>query len=143
MQSIPDIFEYLFETYGDITPQELRHLTTQVETMTFPPSEPVDTLFTEIDDLAMISELAKAPMTEQQMINMGYLLIQQAQVYSTALNKWNQMDHQEHTWENFKIHFRNAQKALRRTGALTVRDTLNHTEIVNLVQQGVQQTLEN
>ena len=38
-QSIPIIFDYLFETYGDVTPQELRHLTTQVESLNFPPNE--------------------------------------------------------------------------------------------------------
>ena len=64
---------------------------------------------------------------------MAYLLIHQAQVYSTALNKWNQWDQDDHTWEVFKTHFRDAQKALRHTGALTIKDTLNHAEIVNLV----------
>ena len=73
---------------------------------------------------------------------MGYLLIQQAQVYSTALNKWNQRDIDDQTWEEFKSHFREAQKALCRTGVLTIKDTLNHTEIINLVQQGVQQALD-
>ena len=142
VQSIPSIFTYLFETYGDVTPQELRQLTAQVEQMNFPPNEPVDTLFTEIDDLATIAELAKAPMSEQQKINMAYLLIQQAQVYSTALNNWNQQDQDAQTWESFKTHFREAQKSLRRTGALTIKDTLNHTKIIDLVQQGVQQALE-
>ena len=59
-----------------------------------------------------------------------------------ALNKWNQRDIDNQTWEVFKSHFRDAQKALRHTGALTIKDTLNHTEIVNLVQQGVQQALD-
>ena len=71
IHSIPDIFDYLFETYGDVTPQELRHLTTQVESMAFPLNEPVDTVFTKIDDLGTIAELARAPMTEQQKINIG------------------------------------------------------------------------
>ncbi len=131
----------MFETYGDVTPQELCHLTAQVESMTFPPNEPIDTIFTEIDDLGTIAELARVPMTEQQKINMGYLLIQQTQVYSTSLNKWNQKDFDDQTWDLFKSHFREAQKALRRTGALTVQESLNHTELVNLVQQGVQQAL--
>ena len=54
-------------------PQELRHLTTQVEQINFPSNEPVDTLFTEFDNLATIAKLARNPMTEQQKINMGYL----------------------------------------------------------------------
>ena len=72
---------------------------------------------------------------------MGYLLLQNTQVYTNALNKWNQLDGEQHNWENFKIHFRNAQKALRRTGALTIQDTINHTDLLNLVQQGVQMAL--
>ena len=40
-------------------------LTTQVEAMTFSPNVPVDTLFTEIDELSTIAEIAKAPMLEQ------------------------------------------------------------------------------
>ncbi len=117
IQSISRIFDYLFETYGDITPQELRHLTSQLESMHFPPNEPVDTIFTEIDDLGTIAELARAPMTEQQKINMGYLLIQQTQVYSTALICWNQKEYHDQTWTTFKTHFRDAQNALLRTGA--------------------------
>ena len=141
VKSIADIFDYHFETYGDITPQELWHLTTQVESMHVPPNKPVHTIFTEIDDLGTIAKLARALMTEQQKINMAYLLLQQTQVYSNALNRWNQQDFDNQTWENFKAHFREAQKALRRTGVLTLQETLNHTEIVNLVQQGVQQAL--
>ena len=87
-------------------------MTTQVESMNFPPNEPVDTIFTEIDNLGTIAELARAPMTEQQEINMAYLLIQQTQVYSTSLNKWNQLAFNEQTWENLKSHFRDTQKAL-------------------------------
>ena len=87
IQSIPDIFNYLFETDDDVTPQELRHLATQVESMTFPPNEPVDTIITEIDNLGTIADLNHALMTEQQKVNMAYLLLQNIQIYSTVLNK--------------------------------------------------------
>ena len=140
-KSIPEIFEYLFDTYGDVSPQELRMLTAQVEALNFPPNEPVDTIFTEIDELGTIAEIPKAPISEQQKINMAYLLLQNTQVYTTALNKWNQRPAAEHSWENFKSHFRDAQKALRKTGSLTLGETINHAEIVNLVQQGVQMAL--
>ena len=127
----------MFDTYSDISPQELCAITLQVENLHFPPHEPVDTIFTEIEELATISELARAPITSQQKINMGYLLLQNTQLYSTALTKWNQLPQQDLTWERFKAHFRNAQKALRRTGALTINDAMNHSELLNLVQQGV------
>ena len=124
-KTIPEIFDYLFDTYGDVSPQELRMLTTQVETLTFPPNEPVDTIFTEIDDLATIAELARAPMSKPQKINMAYLLLHNTQVYSNALNKWNQLSISDHTWENFKNHFCLAQKGLHRTGALSIHKSIN------------------
>ena len=86
VQSIPTIFTYLFGIYGDVTPQELQHLTSQVKLTNFLPNEPVDTLFIEIDTLATIVKLARAPMTEQQKINMRCLLIRQEQIHSTGLN---------------------------------------------------------
>ena len=39
------------------------------------------------------------------------------------------------------MHFRDAQKTLRRTRSLTINESINHAEIINLVQQGVQLTL--
>ena len=47
--------------YYDETPSDLRELTSRVENLTVPPSEPVDTIFIEIDDLMTISEIANAP----------------------------------------------------------------------------------
>ena len=66
--SILDIFENLFDTYGDVSPQQLRSLTAQVKALNFPPNEPVDTIFTGIDNLTTIAELARASMKEQQKI---------------------------------------------------------------------------
>ena len=46
IQSIPTIFDYLFKTYGDVTPQELQYLTAQVESMNFPLNGHLNTVFT-------------------------------------------------------------------------------------------------
>ena len=111
--------------------------------MNFPPNKLVDTIFTEVNDLGKIAELARAPMMEQQKINMAYLLIQNTQVYLMALNRWIQKEFQEQPLNNFKIHFCEAQKDLRCTGAPTVQESLNHIELVNLAQQGMQQAMAN
>ena len=55
--TIPEIFNHLFNTYGDVTPSKLRELQTRVESLAFPPSEPNGSIFSEIDDLAVISEI--------------------------------------------------------------------------------------
>ena len=58
IQLFQTIFDYLFETYGDVTPQKLRHLTTQVESMNFHPNKHIHTIFTNINDLGTIAELS-------------------------------------------------------------------------------------
>ena len=58
-QVIPEIFEYLFKTYGDVIPQDLRELMTRVENITLPPEEPVNTIFVEIDNFVTIADFAK------------------------------------------------------------------------------------
>jgi len=138
-QSIPDILTHLFTTYGDVTPQDLRELTSRVENLTFPPSEPVDTIFSEIDDLAAIAEIASAPITSTQKVNMAYIHFQKLQIFKTALHKWDEKPAQEKSWDNFKLHLRAAHKALRRTGALTIEETLNREELMNLVTDGMAQ----
>ena len=66
----------MFQTYGDVTPQDLRELTARVENITLPPEELVDTIFAEIDDLATIPDFANAPLTEYHKINMAYIYFQ-------------------------------------------------------------------
>ena len=140
-RTIPEILEHLFETYGDVTPQDLRELTLRVETLSFAPSEPVDTIFAEIDDLASIAEIANSPITANQKINMAYILFQKTQVYKSALTRWDEKPSYDKDWDTFKLHFRTAYKSLRRTGALTIRDTLERDEVMNLVTDGVHQVL--
>ena len=60
-------------THGDVTPADLHELTSRVENLTFPPAEPVDTIFSEIDDLTAIAEIASAPITATQKINIAYI----------------------------------------------------------------------
>ena len=141
--NIPDILHHLFTTYGDVTPSDLRELTLRVENLSYPPSEPVDSIFVEIDDLAAIAEIAGAPITSTQKINMAYIHFQKCHIFKSALNKWDDREPQEKTWDQFKIHFREAHKSLRRTGALTINDTLNRDQLMNMVSESVLQTLQN
>ena len=140
-QTIPEIFDHLFATYGDVTPQDLRELTARVEALVLPPQEPVDTIFGEIDDLATIAEYANAPLTPFQKINMAYLYFQKCGIFKSALTKWDEADDAGKTWLTFKEHFRAAHKAMKRTGALTIQETFNRDTVANMVQEELHQVL--
>ena len=89
-QTIPEIFEHLFSTYGDITPQDLREFTARVEGLIYLPQEPVDTIFGEIDDLATIANYTKAPLTNFRKVNMAYIYFQKCGIFKSTLTKWDE-----------------------------------------------------
>ena len=122
---MPEIFEYLFDTYRDVSPQELHMLTTQVEALNFPPNEPVDTIFTEIDELATISELAWAPMTEHQKLTWDISTLKKHRFTTLRYKQMESIGNSKTNLGNFKNHLRNAQKPLCWTGALTIQDDKN------------------
>ena len=56
--------------------KKLYDLKQKVKTMQFSPTEPVDMLITEIDDLANIADLAGSPITDRQRVDTGYIVLQ-------------------------------------------------------------------
>eukprot|EP00957_Ditylum_brightwellii_P175065 13329410-Ditylum_brightwellii.AAC.1 len=100
--------------------------------MTFNPAEQVDTIYTQINALADLATIAKAPITEPQKINYIYLTPQCAGKFNSSLASWNARPPVEHTQINCQTHFRDEQKALKKTGALATQDGMNHSEMINL-----------
>ena len=141
-KTVPEILRYLFNTYGDVSPLELKQLRDQVEAMVFDPTEPVNTIFVEIDDLDTIAEMAENPFNESQKIDMAYLILQNCKRFTSGLKKWDKKDYAEKTWENFTDMFRKEQRNLRRTGELTVADTLNKDDFINMLSEGIKDGVE-
>ena len=53
------LFDHLFSTCGDVNPYNLCKLTAKVESLFFPPQEPVDTIFSRIYDIANHSRVCQ------------------------------------------------------------------------------------
>ena len=140
-KTIPQILKYLFDTFGDITPKEFKQLRDQVESMIFDPSEPVDTIFAEIEDLENIADMAENPMRERQKIDMAYLVLQNSKKFNSSLTKWDRRE-DDKTWDDFMTFFRKEQRNMRRTGELTMSETLNKDDFVNLLTEGIKEGVE-
>ena len=132
----------MFNAYKHVTVTKLYKLKQKVENMQFVPQEPIDTLVTEIDNLADIAEIAGSTITDFQCLDIGYIVLQGCKQYKTGLKEWNERPVVDRTWNNFKIHFCNVQIALCKTGELTIDEGLNPSEIVNMVSEGVRVVLE-
>jgi hypothetical protein len=66
--SIRAIVQQLFQTYGKVTPQQVKSKEMELYAMHFDISEPVDTVFNCIDDLADLAghAMTPSPLSEQQ-----------------------------------------------------------------------------
>lgn len=92
--SIPGVslglqFSYLFDTYGDVTIEELSQLQRRLEGSTFSTSEPVDTIFGEVEIFAKMCKFAGAALTETQICNFGYMHMLKLLKYKPTLKEWN------------------------------------------------------
>ena len=109
-KTIPEILTYLFKTYGDVSPQELMSLRSEIEHMTFDPKEPVNAIFTEIEDFADIAEAINDPILTVHKYKLAYVVLQNTKRFKSGLREWDRKPLVEKTWENFQVHFREVQK---------------------------------
>eukprot|EP00957_Ditylum_brightwellii_P031703 2404477-Ditylum_brightwellii.AAC.1 len=106
--------------------------------MSFHPNEPINTVFTEVDDPSDIVEIAKRPIMDKQKVDLAYLIIQWALKFKLALKQWNSKPKVDCTYATFRTYFCKAQCELYWTGDLTMEEGLNHTKLVKMVMEEVQ-----
>ena len=82
------ILVYLFDTYGDITPQQLQEDHKRFTTA-WDPSTPFETVIKQIEDSVEYTAQGSAPISEPQIINNGYNLVFQTGLYERDCIKWN------------------------------------------------------
>eukprot|EP00957_Ditylum_brightwellii_P054380 4120126-Ditylum_brightwellii.AAC.1 len=64
--TIQQIFDYLFDAYGDVSPSQLQELCNSIENISFDPYKPVNTLYTEINSFANLAKIGHSPITDRQ-----------------------------------------------------------------------------
>jgi hypothetical protein len=110
--SIRAVVLHLFSTYGKITPQQVKAKEMELHQMHCDISQPVDTVFNSIDDPSDVSENANSPMTEQQMVDLAYVIFAKQSILQPDLHLWNRRPVAERTHANLTQHLRDAQADL-------------------------------
>jgi len=83
--------------------QELRNLT-------YNPRLPIDVIFNAIEDYIDFAELAAQPMSQQQTVAKGYIVINKTRRFKTAITEWNRHPEAYKNWINFKTHSSSASR---------------------------------
>ena len=85
-----------------------------VREMIFDTRQPMSTLFDTIDDLNDLSLAAEVPYSGPQLVLFAYDILLVTGAFESALLAWNEKQRRDKTWANFKVHFQNAHKSLKR-----------------------------
>jgi hypothetical protein len=107
--SIRALLLHLFETYGKITPQQVKAKEMELYNMHYNISQPVNTVFNSIDNLSELTDHADSPMTAQQMIYLAYVIFAKHPILQQDLRLWNRRPAADCTWGNMMQHMREAQ----------------------------------
>jgi hypothetical protein len=110
--SVRTIFSHLFDTYGKITPQQVKAKEMELYNMSYDISQPVDTVFNSIDDLSELADHSGSPMSPQQMMDLAYVIFAKQPILQQDLRLWNRIPFADRTWANMMQHLRDAQTDL-------------------------------
>ena len=129
--SVQDILTYLYERYGEVTPDELE---TAEEALNnpFDPHEPFGAYICKIEEAIDVAEAAHCPFTPQQIINKALKnIIKTQSLPEVAIREWRNKAATDKTWANFKRHFSKEVKDFQKDQSLTAKSTYNVANAAN------------
>jgi hypothetical protein len=110
--STRSLIVHLLTSYGLITPTDLAANDIKMK-QAYDPSQPVETLFAQIEDAVDFADSGQAPYSPQQVVAAAYTLVFNTGIFSDACRDWRRRPPAEHTWANFKVDFTSAHHDLR------------------------------
>jgi len=72
----------------------------------------MDAIFNAIDELMELAKYALMPMSSTQAVSLAYVVFSKNPILLQDLRAWNCRAAEHCTWENMKVHLREAQKDL-------------------------------
>ena len=142
-EPITDIIKFLQTSYGKLTVKERDQETTNIKNFVYDPNKSINILLTAIQEHVDLLKIAGAELSDTQIQDLAYLLVNRYQIYKEALVNWNKLPDPK-TWEQMKTHLRDEYQALKNVNALSISESmLNTTDIVDELKNHQQNLLEN
>ena len=154
-ESIPQIITFLRDTYGQLSPSQLKERERAIDDMIYNPATTIDSVFNKIQEFQDICILLQNTKTDMQLITYAYLVFQRAGIFMTSLKEWNAKSIASKTFQTFKIFMRKQYLDLEAVGGLMIQNSsLNmmqelknsHEHFANTlkheVQSGIRETMQ-
>jgi hypothetical protein len=106
---------HLLASYSLITPTDLatNNINNIKMKQAYDPSQPVETIFAQIEDAFNFANSGQAPYSPQQVVALAYTLVFNTGIFSESCRNWRHQPLAEHTWANFTGDFTLAHHDLR------------------------------
>lgn len=142
--TIPHILAFLFNEHGDVSATAVARREDEIKQMQYDPAtDPIDKIFTAVQEMAEFADAAGATYTERQIINFAYVILQKHRVFNDAITRYNRevrANPLNQTWVFFKQFFRIAYRELKEVGELTIADTpFNEANLISGIVDALQQ----
>ena len=111
-KQLPLILYLLYSNYRQITPTALNQKRNACTKLIYNPSEPIDQIWVQITIYSLMAQAAKSPATNEQLINMGIIILQRVGVFTLDIREWLKVPAKEHNWPTFQEHFSKSQLEL-------------------------------
>ena len=95
----------VFLLYCKTTPQQLNTKKVNVESMDYQLSDPINVIFSAVEDLQELVELSGRPFTPQKIVYCGYLIVLKHRIFRSDIRKWFRGAAVDQTWPEFKAFF--------------------------------------
>ena len=106
------LLQHLFDTYGRLTPQDLKLNTERMNTP-YNINSPIENIFEQIEDAIYIASIAQALFNNNQILNTAYTLIAKTNALELTCREWRRKPAIDKTWPNFKSFFAEAHHDYR------------------------------
>ena len=140
MVPIHEVLAHLFRRYGRVDADTLADIDEKVRTTQYNVSEPLVTVYNDIEELARIAVAADNPYSDKQQVQLGLKIIKNTQDFEAGIREWYARPANDHTWVNFKLHFDNAHALLRQIRGTEMQNS--PFQQVNIIAANIRTDIE-
>jgi hypothetical protein len=127
--TIPEIFQYLYKSYGNITNFTLESKRQELLAYNYVHAEPLDVIFNAIDEYADMAEANGTSLSEDQLKGIATMILNKAVIYADAIEKWDKELFK--SWKDFQTFFIAAQDTYKGARPNDTAASLGYTPQAN------------
>ena len=112
------LLTHLIDTYANIDEYDLRENQKRMD-QSYDPSQPIESLYRQIDEAVAYADAGKCPFTDRQIVNAAVSSVAASGVFADDVKEWRKKPTADQTLPNFKTFFSKAHREWRDTLRVT------------------------